>query len=264
VETGIETERRLRAVLAASTRRVHAGTWQYVEFEAAAFPSAARRDALALVRHGAHWSQLVPVLDGESVREPMVVWTFTFPADAPNSGFVGWLASAIKDKTGSGVVVVCGYDEEQGGVYDHWACPAAAGDAVLALIEQLTSPPPAVVTDACALDGLLMNATATAAQGMIGVDTLFRFRQSGERVWADYAGGRVAAGYLVGIARGAELAFRYCQMGHDGTLDGGHSTCRLERLDDGRMQIRERFQWESRPGAGENTITQLAVGRANL
>ena len=107
------------------------------------------------------------------------------------------------------------------------------------------------------LDGLRMNAVDTDDSGVSDADTLFEFHQEGANVWATYAGGSVARGYLVGIVRGAELEFRYCQMEADGALDGGHSNCVLKRNRDGLVQIVEFFEWASRPGSGTNVIQEL-------
>ncbi|MBL4770464.1 MAG: hypothetical protein JKY61_04860 [Planctomycetes bacterium] len=205
-ETPGETERRLRGVLRAAKRKDFAGTWHYQEFTAAQFSGAVRADALALVGGGAGWLQLVPVAEGETTEEPMRLWTFSFDPRVPNSGSVGGLASTIKQRTGAGVIVVCGDSAELGGDFDHWGCPAAVGDEVLAVLEELSTPSQ---SGALSLDGCLMNATLTAANGVIDSDTIFNFRQQGEQVWADYSGGKLAAGFLVGTLRGSEFAFRF-------------------------------------------------------
>ncbi len=59
------------------------------------------------------------------------------------------------------------------------------------------------------LDGLRMNATVTAENGVIGEDTIFLFRESGQLVSAEYSGGRVVQGYLVGVRTEAVLIFRH-------------------------------------------------------
>ncbi|MCB9896694.1 MAG: hypothetical protein H6825_01695 [Planctomycetes bacterium] len=251
-------ERRLLAVLRASAFVVRQGRWHYEQFSLAEFPRRARADALALVQNGHGWSQLVPLPDDTQAREPLVIWSFQFAPDAPNSGFVGWLASTIKEVTGSGVIVVCGYDTERGGVYDHWGCPAGVADQVFALLDELRAPPRSTaVTSGCSLHGAFMNATVTAEAGVIDADTVFHFRQDGDRVSARYAGGRLEDAHLMGTLQGDTLRFRYVQRQTDGTVDGGESTCTVERLTDGRLQIRERFEWASRAGSGENLITEL-------
>jgi len=72
-------------------------------------------DALALVRDAEGWSVLEPVRGGEV--EAFGVFAFHFPAAAGNSGFVGWLAGELKDRLGTGVAVLCGYNSAQGGIY---------------------------------------------------------------------------------------------------------------------------------------------------
>ena len=52
------------------------------------------------------WSQLVPCADQE--RELYTVFRFHFPNGLDNSGFVGWLASHLKARLGTGVFVICG------------------------------------------------------------------------------------------------------------------------------------------------------------
>lgn len=74
---------------------------------------------------------------------------------------------------------------------------------------------------------------------------------------AEYAGGKIRQGYLVGINSGTSLAFRYCQLETDGTLNGGESTCRLEIGKNGLVRIVENFEWASRPGGGRNIIQEL-------
>lgn len=106
------------------------------------------------------------------------------------------------------------------------------------------------------LDGLRMNAVQTAPGGVVDRATVFQFHQHDQDVWAEYAGGRVRRGYLVGRIDGARLTFRYCQAQDDGVLDGGRSECEVHRRD-GLVQVVERFQWESRPGSGENILQEL-------
>ena len=107
------------------------------------------------------------------------------------------------------------------------------------------------------LDGLVMNAVETDPNGVIGIDTFFHFRQEGQYVNAEYSGGRVNKGYLVGIVKGDGLRFRYCQLESDASLNGGESKCDLERKD-GLIRIVEHFQWESREGGGQNVLQEIA------
>ena len=108
------------------------------------------------------------------------------------------------------------------------------------------------------LNGMSMNAVETDENGVIGVDTIFNFKQSSGYVTAEYAGGKIRQGYLVGINSGTTLTFKYCQLETDGTLNGGESTCRLEYGDNGLLRIVENFEWASRPGGGRNIIQEFS------
>jgi hypothetical protein len=137
VETPAQTEERLRKAIRESEFALVNGTWNFEEFTTAEFTSTVNPVALALVRDGERWSQLVPA--SAFAREMMAVWMFHFPDGADNSGFVGWLASEIKARTGSGIAVVCGQNSLRGGIFDYWMCPVEASSDVLRVIDELRS-----------------------------------------------------------------------------------------------------------------------------
>lgn len=72
-----------------------------------------------------------------NAEQPFVLFSLHFKPDLDNSGFVGWLASHIKAKFGSGILVVCGSNASRGGIFDYWGAPAAVGQAVIAEVEAL-------------------------------------------------------------------------------------------------------------------------------
>ncbi len=260
-ETAAQVDQRLRSVAAATSVEVLRGDWWHHEFPANQFPAQVRSDAIALVRDRSGWSQLVPVRDTDQPSERFRLWCCHFPEGMDNSGFIGWLASRIKGKTGSGIFVVCGRNSELGGIYDYWGCPAEAADAVLAEVLALTAarshPDRSLATEPASLDGLCMRAVRTAGAGEVDADTLFTFAQEGSTVWAHYAGGAVQVGYLVGRLSPGRLDFRYCQVDRQGAVHGGRSVCEIEALPDGRVQLQEHFQWESRTGSGTNVLQEV-------
>jgi hypothetical protein len=97
-----------------------------------------------------------------------------------------------------------------------------------------------------------MRVVQTAANGVVGLGTVFHFTQTGTMVEARYSGGRVAAGYLVGILENDVLSFRYCQISDGTHIDGGTSRGVLEKTPEGRIRVIESFEWESRDGTGVN------------
>jgi hypothetical protein len=97
-----------------------------------------------------------------------------------------------------------------------------------------------------------MRVVQTAPNGVVGLETVFHFTQTGSVVEARYSGGRIAAGYLVGILENDVLSFRYCQVSDGTHIDGGASRGVLEKTDGGRIRLTETFAWESREGTGVN------------
>lgn len=138
-ERPTQTDERLKRVAAAATLEVYDGTWWYDEFPLEQFPARVRADAVAVVHDADCWSQLVPERPGDDPAERFRIWRYRFPDGVDNSGFIGWLASRIKASTGSGVLVVCGQNASQGGIYDYWGCPVGVSDAVIAEIRAVAS-----------------------------------------------------------------------------------------------------------------------------
>jgi hypothetical protein len=260
-ETPAETEERLRSLAPALALEVLDGPWWFEELAPGGFPACVRADALALVRDGERWCQLVPVRADERPAEELRIWSVHFPRGADTSGFVGWLATRIKQRTGSGILVICGQNAVRGGVYDYWGCPLEASEAVLAEVRSLLGPgqraDPTLGATAGTFDGRRMRAVATGDGGSVGADTLFSFAQRGSTVWARYAGGAVPLGYLVGTLADGQLVFRYAQVDVEGAVHGGRSVCDVQHLADGRLRLLEHFRWESKDGSGTNVIEEV-------
>lgn len=134
-ETPAETDARLRRVISLTQMRFYDEPHAFVEFPASAFPAAVDPRALALVRDEALWSQLVPNPDPQAER--FLVFRCHFPAGLDNSGFVGWLASRLKTRLGTGVFVICGQNQARGGIYDYWGVPLSLADAARRELQSL-------------------------------------------------------------------------------------------------------------------------------
>jgi Family of unknown function (DUF6196) len=140
-ETEEQTDRRLRRVIAAAELVVHDGLWYFQESPASSPPSLSAR-TLAVVRDEDSWSALVPLTDEPpDPVERFGVFSFHFPPGVDNSGFVGWLATHLKRRLGTGVFVVCGSNRARGGIYDYWGCPHSLLPQAVAVVKELSRPP---------------------------------------------------------------------------------------------------------------------------
>lgn len=97
------------------------------------------------------------------------------------------------------------------------------------------------------LNGVKMVVIETAANGVVNQDTVFSFTQEDTLISADYVGGKIVKGFLVGKHRGTAVEFTYCQAQADGSLDHGRSRAELQKHG-GKIRLIEHFEWGSRPG----------------
>jgi hypothetical protein len=112
------------------------------------------------------------------------------------------------------------------------------------------------------LDGLSFQVHATASVGVVSAETRLHLVQQGSRIFGRYEGGSIVRGCLVGQVSGHMLTFRYVQHELEGSIHGGRSTCLLEILPDGRLQIHEHFTWATREGSGINVFEQVDASAA--
>jgi hypothetical protein len=77
-------------------------------------------------------------------------------------------------------------------------------------------------------------------------------------VIAEYKGGRIKKGLLVGTINGKEFKFRYCQIQTDYKFDKGISSCELSLNENGKIRLIEHFEWKSRQGEkGTNIFEEI-------
>ena len=134
-ETPDQTHARLARVLAEAQLVTYEQPYAFVESAASRFPAELVPDALAFVRDEEVWSALVPSSAPE--QEKFVVFGFHFTPGLDNSGFVGWLATHLKSRLGTGVMVICGQNSGRGGIFDYWGAPLSVAGQVIDEIRRL-------------------------------------------------------------------------------------------------------------------------------
>ena len=107
------------------------------------------------------------------------------------------------------------------------------------------------------LDGLVFAPVADQAPGQVGTRTRFTYHEKDGEIWAEYAGGDVVRGRLVGTRAGDRLDFRYVQLKTDGTTSSGHCVSDVVELPDDRIRLEETWEWESQAGNGTSIVEQV-------
>ena len=107
------------------------------------------------------------------------------------------------------------------------------------------------------LDGLVFAPVADQAPGQVGTRTRFVYHEQDGEILAEYAGGDVVRGRLVGTRAGDRLDFRYVQLKTDGTTSSGHCVSDVVELPDDRIRLEETWEWESQAGNGTSIVEQV-------
>ncbi|WP_051821134.1 MULTISPECIES: hypothetical protein [unclassified Streptomyces] len=110
------------------------------------------------------------------------------------------------------------------------------------------------------LDGRVLAPVADQSAGQVGTRTRFAYHERDGVVWAEYEGGDVVHGRLVGTRDGDRLDFRYVQLRTDGTTASGHCLATVVALPDGRLRLEEDWEWESAPGRGTSAVEEVREG----
>lgn len=117
-------------------------------------------------------------------------------------------------------------------------------------------------TMAASLHGRTFAPRTRPDRGEVDAATRFHYREAeGGVVWADYSGGEIVRGHLVGTRDGDTVDFRYVQLNRSGQTSSGHCVTRIAELPDGRLLLQETWEWESRPGEGTSEVEEVGEVR---
>lgn len=82
--------------------------------------------------------------------------------------------------------------------------------------------------------------------GEVGSDTVFHYRQTGNILTSEYAGGRIKYGHLIGLVNeNGSIDMRYHQVNGDGQLMTGICTSTPEIMANGKIRLHETWKWTS-------------------
>ncbi|HRO95041.1 MULTISPECIES: hypothetical protein [Micrococcaceae] len=107
------------------------------------------------------------------------------------------------------------------------------------------------------LHGKTFAGVSNAVTGQVGAATRFRYHEDGAAIWAEYDGGEIVRGYLVGTREGERLQFRYVHLDTGGATASGVCESHIVVLEDGRVRFEESWAWESRPEKGTSVVEEI-------
>ena len=98
-----------------------------------------------------------------------------------------------------------------------------------------------------------------SASGETSGDTLFHYKQEGNILYADYAGGQIKKGHLIGtVDEEGKIRMSYHQVNLNGEIRTGECHSTPEILADGRIRLHESWQWTNgNKSKGESIIEEI-------
>jgi len=94
------------------------------------------------------------------------------------------------------------------------------------------------------LDNKHFRLSGNTGNGEVSSATTFHYHQQHNRVWADYAGGDIVQGHLLGfVNEQGMLEIVYHHINKAGKLKTGKCISTIETLPSGRLRLHESWQW---------------------
>jgi hypothetical protein len=108
-------------------------------------------------------------------------------------------------------------------------------------------------------DGRTFRAVRNSAGGEVSGETVFHYRQNGDLVWAEYAGGDIVFGTLIAkVSADGSLDIRYQHLNAKGELMTGKCRSVPEITENGKIRLHEKWQWTSGDfSAGESVVEEV-------
>jgi len=94
--------------------------------------------------------------------------------------------------------------------------------------------------------------------GEVNKETIFHYHQNKEIVWAEYYGGTIKRGVLLGFARkNGELEFNYQHININNEIRTGKCNSTPKILEDGHIELLEKWEWTNgEKSKGESRIIE--------
>ena len=105
------------------------------------------------------------------------------------------------------------------------------------------------------LDGKIFQSIENTENGDVSSETLFHYHQDGDIISANYSGGSIIEGHLLGkMVENGNLEFTYHHINLEGQLMIGRCTSVPTLLTDSRLKYSENWQWISGDKSAGNSV----------
>lgn len=100
---------------------------------------------------------------------------------------------------------------------------------------------------------------SNSENGETSSETIFYYKQNGNILSCEYAGGKIVKGHLIGLVNDSgEIEMRYHQVNTSGELMTGICKSVPEILENGKIRLHETWQWTSGDcSKGESILEEI-------
>ncbi len=95
--------------------------------------------------------------------------------------------------------------------------------------------------------------------GEVNEQTIFTYHQKGKLLWAEYSGGNILKGFLIGtVSINGEFDFVYHHMNQAMQVKTGKCHSVPSVLEDGKIELSEKWEWTSgNYSEGESLLVEV-------
>lgn len=115
------------------------------------------------------------------------------------------------------------------------------------------------ISSAINYDGRKFVLKMNSENGDVSEQTLFLYHQNGSLLWAEYSGGDILKGYLIGsVSDSGELDFVYHHMNRDMMIKTGKCHSVPTVMENGKIKLLEQWEWTSGDfSRGESLLVEV-------
>ncbi len=108
-------------------------------------------------------------------------------------------------------------------------------------------------------NGKKFQSVSNTENGEVSSETIFNYHQDGDTIWADYSGGQIVRGHLIGtMLPTGNLDFMYHHINEEGIVMAGKCVSAPIPQPDGKLKISEKWQWlTGDKSTGESELIEI-------
>lgn len=104
----------------------------------------------------------------------------------------------------------------------------------------------------------IFRSSSNSTSGEVSSETTFHYKQEGRVIYADYSGGDIIKGFLVGTIEQDCLIFVYQHVNAKHEIKTGKCTSYPEQLPNGKLRLLEKWEWTCGDfSKGESVIEEV-------